>query len=359
MSTSGLILKPAPDGRNLPAALKSGAPRPVPGPAVPPPTFGRVLLMMVWKNFTIRKRRKLEQLLMLFQIFIWFGWGAARFLLAGQSNWLPSVSPQSNAPFNFYRHPTFAANHPIALTVTSDPGYQVFEDRDLAPRMSIAKYFEGHPTVDGELLNDVMGYFQESWVRTLGKQPIRMFKNNGTMSERMRLDERIAFGIEVERLLPDDNNVSFALNFKDDEVPIPIKTHGHLSVCRQSGMKYEPDKVVALQRQSPRQCDAGKYLQSPFVLAESVLANAVIRAKAARQGVKNPIFAPLGKQRQPLINRIELPGVSIVGEDYPLHIALHTTYSDLAGGTPIFILFAFSRFIISSIQDVVAEKESK
>ncbi|EZG67505.1 ABC transporter [Gregarina niphandrodes] len=201
-----------------------------------------------------------------------------------------------------------------------------------------------------------MVHFLAHWERTIGNQPIRLYKNNGTLAERMRLDERIAFGIEFGHLKRTDGNVTVSLTFKDDEVPLELHVDGMRGACRQTSKRYAPEELDRLYPEF-RQCEAGKYLRSPFVLAQTVLMHSVIAAKAEYE--LDPQFPVTSKFRQILMNKLELPGVSLIAEDFPLHVALHTQYPQLAAATPLFIMFAFSRFIISSIHDVVAEKESK
>lgn len=103
---------------------KPEPPRPSFKPAVAPATFKRVLLIMVWKNFTMTKRRKLETMLMLFQIFLWFGWGGARFLFQGQTKWLTAVMPKEDEPLlPVYTSIMLPRNHPIAITVADHPDF--------------------------------------------------------------------------------------------------------------------------------------------------------------------------------------------------------------------------------------------
>lgn len=333
-------------------------PREAGKPALPPPSFGKVLQLMLFKNLTINRRRKVEQLLMLFQIFIWFGWGALRFVTSGQMQWLPAVVPQrGEAHIPFFKQPDFPPNHPIAVSCVHHPEFHAKESYHQNPEAM----FEGHPTVDSAVMTRVLEYFTSYWQRTMGNQPFMFYSHNGTLGEGVRLDERPIFGIVFESLDATAREATISLAFFDDEVPIPLTFHGHREACREIEMRFDAQKKTKLTPMAHRSCEAGKYLASPFVLAQTVLESSVIAAFREKlpDVEENPLHKKSTSLRTPLSNRMELPGVTVVAEDFPLHRGLHTAYPDLATGTPIFILFAFSRFTISAVHGIVAEKETK
>lgn len=323
-------------------------------PIMSAPTFKSVMLLMLWKNLTIRKRRKVEQLLMLFQIFIWFGWGASRFLFRSQLRFMPAVAPTSPAdvlPFNVPL--SFPSNHPIAIAVPVLNGQNL-----LTSAPEIIGSFKANPAVDPELLIDTISVFGSLLERTVGAVPLMKFDGTSMMRDSLREDPRFQYGIVVERLLRDDPNITIDLIFWNNEIPVSTTEVPQTESCRTLVNKIPPN--FGLKSLNLRQnCIAGQYLRSPFVLAESLLVTSVYRAKAKAKGSINDNFITNPKLRTPTAETLEFPGVTVVAEPFPLRLGLQSHFAELAAGTPLFTMFAFSRFMMTAIHDLVGEKESK
>lgn len=327
-------------------------------PAVPPPESSRVILLMLWRNFTIKKRRKFETMVMLLQVFIWFGINGIRFLSTTHKYWLLPVGSQAGSePPKVFARSQLPSNQPILFTLESHPDY---DDRksdrayEAGFKVGIDEYFGEHPTVNTTIAKEVIQVFKRVWERTVGATEPGIMANEGETYQRLKDEERAYFGIKFNALNLNDRNVSVSLMYRSDEIPQVESLSSHRAACRDMEQRFDARELHSLNYDNRRSgCEAGKYIASTFVLAESILHMSIVRALSNARG------NPREKVRQPLTDTMELPGVSIQLEDYPLHINLQSSYPDLATSMPLYVLFAFLRFTVTAIFDLVAEKESK
>lgn len=284
-----------------------------------------ILRITVWKNMTIRKRRKTQFLLLLLQILIWFG--IACFSLATRSGRLEYLAePEAGVTQLVPRLRPIDLKLPVAIGYD---GASIAEHND-------AEYFNYFNRTFEQLMRDWTNYYR--WTYGNRSPPLRLFRSRESLIAGLRDDRRIPFGIYLNSLGSLSN---YTLLFWEKEVPVGDDASPFN--CRNSITGWNWGI-----------CQEKLYGQYGFMMAQSAMNNALIRNKIGTDENQSTVMTD-----KPNRFRLEFPGVSVVAEKYPEHPKIRSQAAESAGSAPFYFMFALVSVFSFVVMDMVGEKESK
>lgn len=373
-----------------------------------------LLQMILWKNMTIRKRRKTQFILLLFQIFLWFGiacfsivWRSAKFTYndepnSGLTQLVPRLRPHD-------------LTNPIAISYNRNLDVpEVPTSLNSSDTEIVSTTFTPFQQTLLDVSKSFLNYYKLTYNGTIPR--FRIFKSLEAIVDAMREDKRIPYGIYFDDLNIEKGQFSYQLLFWQKEVPID---QFDAFDCRKTDRRYA----------GGNQCGMTLYGKYGFTFAQTALANAIIETIGKRQQlIKSPIIVspetdadkqlgekepkkdtpsksgdptslieretkhrgyrsardntmyhildkdgsflqetPSDEQPQSQLRsvlapnkfRLEFPGVSLVAERFPEHRAVRSQAKEIAPSAPFYFMFALVSVFSFVVMDMVMEKESK
>lgn len=306
-----------------------------------------LLKMVLWKNLIIRKRRKSQFFLLLFQIFLWFS--IACFSIAARNTRIEYPEEPYDGPTQLVPrvHPT-DLNVPVGVSFNADLDQPVAggaRDHSSPFRKNFVDILEG-----------VSSYYDLTYE---GRHPpLHLFDSHASLLRNMRSDKRIPYGIHFDQLDIDHQKVHVKLVFWEKEVPVSFEFNPFN--CRERAVHNVWDAP----------CEMKLYGQHGFTFIQTALATSLADVLARIHGLMNasvfqaePADAATMGGLQPVDPpnryRLELPGIGIVAERYPEYHMVRSFAAEIAPSTPFYFMFALVSVFSFVVMDMVGEKESR
>jgi hypothetical protein len=223
------------------------------------------LQILLWKNFTIRKRKKKQFFFLLFQILLWLT--IACFNLSYRStvyHYPEDVSPQLSQlipttwlnGFDSYIGISFNTIIPFFQNIT-------LENDSLRLEKNTLSFIEKEVL---QILNGVTLYFQKNYFGTLPK--FRLYTNKRELMDQIKLDPSILYGIHFDsvNLKLIDSLVNYTLIFRGKDVPKKTATANGLE-CR---------KPLEQNPASTDTCPSSVYGKHGLLFIQTAVNNAII-----------------------------------------------------------------------------------
>lgn len=371
-----------------------------------------LLRIVLWKNLLIRRRRKSQFILLLFQIFLWFGIACFSIVFRNTRYYFPE-QPYAKPTQLVPRIRPADLGLPIAVSYSPPdealPGTQF----DNATSTGWRPMLPAEKTV-AEVMKRVLAYYALTYDGL--QPPLRLYSNKSDLISRMTLDQRIPYGIHFDALPLDslEGVARYQLVFWEKEVPTD-ETSFNAFDCRkmEPAIYYRPDS-----------CAMALYGKHGFLFAQAAVNAAIMDviaertatsktsllpiydkalrsspATAARGNSKTTTSVPFSVFFQdrdqvhtsqvaaffetrsastieqtsahtpnpeswtrvlpPSRFRLELPSMSVVAEQYPEHEAVRSQAAEAAVNAPFYFMLALVSVFSFVVTDMVAEKESK
>lgn len=245
-----------------------------------------LLRIVLWKNLTIRRRRKTQFFLLLFQIFLWFG--IACFSIAFRNTRYhypeePYAKPTQLVP----RIRSADLSLPIAISYTphrldlqellQDDGRGVasnFAVNQSMPSGGLRRPTAAERTI-AQLMQRVLAYYGITYNGL--EPPLRLFRNESELIARMTADQRIPYGIHFDSLDldKDDGLIRYRLMFWEKEVPTDDSAF-NVYDCRKL------DQSIYFR---PGICSMALYGKHGFMFAQAAVNTAIMDLIAQRRGI--------------------------------------------------------------------------